>query len=214
MGPDGTDIGDKLHGVDRNRGINRGPESTSEYGSTTGTGTTGAGHHYGRDASAVGGAAAVGEHEHRKHEHSGTNEYPSTTGQTSGTTGTYSNNDTNTTSNTSGHHLGRDTASLGGAAAVGEHEHRKHDGHNRLHKDPPASHPASQGGMTKDSQYIEPGTGRTTDPTDNYGTSTTGIGTSVPASGSERRNMVGHGEERLDHDTGVGNAPNTMSTNY
>jgi hypothetical protein len=50
------------------------------YDSTT---TTGTGHHLGRDTAVVGGAAALGEHEHRKHEHgttgvTGTDAYPAT----------------------------------------------------------------------------------------------------------------------------------------
>lgn len=43
--------------------------------------------------------------------------------------------------------------------------------HNRLHKDPPSSHPASQGGVTSDGKYIEPGTGRTLE--HGYGSGTT-----------------------------------------
>jgi hypothetical protein len=34
-------------------------------------------------------------------------------------------------------------------------------GPNKLHKDPPASHPASQGGVAADGTQIQPGTGRT-----------------------------------------------------
>jgi hypothetical protein len=79
-----------------------------------------------------------------------------------------------TSSNQTSHHPGRDAAGLGAAGLVGEHEYRKHDttsglmehhaqsapvgpnsedftgvnegvgSRNRLHKDPPAGHPAAQ----------------------------------------------------------------------
>jgi len=79
-------------------------------------------------------------------------------------------------------HLGRDAA-VGGAAGgtpiydsmssgntgpgVGQQHRQHHDGvayHdgglNKLHKNPPASHPAAQGGVMNDGTNIEPVTGR------------------------------------------------------
>lgn len=68
----GTGEGTQNALLDRKRG--EGYDSTN---------TTGTGHHLGRDTAAVGGAAALGEHEHRKHEHgttgaTGTDTYPAT----------------------------------------------------------------------------------------------------------------------------------------
>jgi hypothetical protein len=135
--PVGTDLGDKLHGVERNRGVPgpTGYPGQEGYGSTTGTsgvGSTGQ-HHYGRDAAAVGGAGALAEHEHRKHEGVGSSGVGN---QSSGLTGDnatgqhYGNQTGFTGSNTSGqqHHLGRDAAAVGGAGALAEHEHHKHEG--------------------------------------------------------------------------------------
>lgn len=270
--PRGTDLGDKLHGIERNRGV---PGATGFpdqqcYGtgsSATGTtSSTGAGqHHYGRDATAVGGAAALGEHEHRKHEHENVgsagygNQSSGITGSSSGTgqhhlgrdaavgaggvglaehehrkhegaTGSgYDNTSSGLTGSNQGQqsHLGRDAAGVGAAGLVGEHEYRKHDttsgqqygtgqqssidagqgqqygatgsgydsnltgsstagptntsnisgDRNRLHKDPPANHPAAQAAQG-----------------------------GVPASGAEREGLINQGEQRLDADTGVGNA--------
>ena len=210
--PRGTDIGDKLHGVERNRGV-PGPTGFPHeqgYGtgsSATGTSSTGTGqHHYGRDATAAGGAAALGEHEHRKHEHENVGLTGSDHGQQS--------------------HLGRDAAGVGAAGLVGEHEYRKHDmtsgqqygttgqhsslggasgqeygttgtgydsnltgtgptntsnisgDRNRLHKDPPANHPAAQ---------VAQG--------------------GVLASGAEKNDLIGHSN------TGVGNAPEQGNVN-
>ena len=65
--PPGTDIGDKLHGTARNRGVPGPTGFPNEPG--FGSGQTSTGHsHVGRDATALGGAAALGEHEHHKHE--------------------------------------------------------------------------------------------------------------------------------------------------
>ena len=118
--PKGTDLGDKLHGVERNRGV-QGPTGfphSQGTGSST-TGTTGQ-HHYGRDATAVGGAAALGEHEHRKHEH-----------ENIGSAG-YGNQSSGITDSSTGtgrqHHLGRDAAVGAGGVGLAEHEHRQHGG--------------------------------------------------------------------------------------
>jgi hypothetical protein len=79
--PPGTTIGDKLHGVERNRGVNDGMTGAG-YDTTTGTGH----HHLGRDAAIGAGGVGLAEHEYRKHEMErdtgvgGT--YPSTTGTT------------------------------------------------------------------------------------------------------------------------------------
>lgn len=132
----GTDLGDKLHGVERNRGV-PGPTGfpdSQDYGtgsSTTGTtGTTGQ-HHYGRDATALGGAAALGEHEHRKHERE--NVGSSGIGdQTSGITGS-------STGTGNQHHLGRDAAVGAGGVGLAEHEHRKHEGFGGSRYDDPSS---------------------------------------------------------------------------
>lgn len=58
-------------------------------------------------------------------------------------------------------------------------------GRNRLHKDPPADHPAAQA-YTNSSNEED--------------------GAHVPASGNERREMLGEGKTVLDDDTGVANA--------
>lgn len=137
--PRGTDIGDELHGVERNRGV-QGSTGFRDYGtgtSTTGTGvgsttgtmgtsTTGQ-HHYGRDATAVGGAADLGEHEHRRHEHE--NLGSSGVGnQSSGITGS-------STGTGNQHHLGRDAGVAAGGTGLAEHEHRKHEGVTRSQYD-------------------------------------------------------------------------------
>ncbi|KAI9732487.1 MAG: hypothetical protein M1818_007525 [Claussenomyces sp. TS43310] len=57
--------------------------------------------------------------------------------------------------------------------------------HSRLHKDPPSSHPASQGGMTADGKYIEPGTGRISE-SENRSPMTGGI----TGSSAEERNVI------------------------
>jgi len=100
-------------------------------------------HHTGRDATLGAGAVGLGEHEHHKHQHQHENLIDNTrTGAgnqyddtSSGLTGT---------GNTSG------LTSSG----VGETGHSLHhaegnvgDERNRLHKEPPTSHPAAQGGV-------------------------------------------------------------------
>lgn len=96
-----------------------GYDQTSSSGLTDSHQTQGQ-HHYGRDAAALGGAGALAEHEHRKHEGS------HQTGSSIGSSGQYDN--TSSSQHESGHHLGRDAAVLGGAGALGEHEHRKYEG--------------------------------------------------------------------------------------
>lgn len=152
--PVGKDLGDKLHGVERNRGVQgstgfpQGQHETDRDGrpiggaGVAGAHSTSGQHHTGRDAAIVGGAGAAGlagEHEHRKHETAsgqtsgltGSNQYSSTTGSdTHPTTAPY-----DTTTSGQHHHKGRDAAALGGAGLVGEHEHRKHDGTTRPRSD-------------------------------------------------------------------------------
>ena len=93
--PPGTTLGDKLHGVERNRGVNDGMTEAG-YDTTTGmtgagydttTGTTGTGtHHLGRDAAIGAGGVGLAEHEHRKHEEERDTgvggSYPTATGTT------------------------------------------------------------------------------------------------------------------------------------
>ncbi|PVH89551.1 hypothetical protein DL98DRAFT_564875 [Cadophora sp. DSE1049] len=278
--PAGNDIGDKLHGVERNRGVTGAagfPDqpgfgdgttgrqhsvseaTTDQEGRPVGSGATGAGygsqqagrefplghskhdsgytdktspthatsqhqsgHHTGRDAAALGGAALVGEHEYRKHDtttghqsglagsqgHSGLSGNQSSSGyqsvldpgrQTGTSTGQqdYRQHDT-----TSGYQTGRETSGL---SSTGQH----HDtstgssgltgsktsdlsGRNRLHKDPPSSHPASQAYLGGDHK-----------------------GAHVPASGADRERLVEQGKSDLDRDTGVASAPPAnSSTNY
>ncbi|KAK0128500.1 hypothetical protein ONS95_000472 [Cadophora gregata] len=64
-------------------------------------------------------------------------------------------------------------------------------GRNRLHKDPPSSHPAAQAYSGGDDK-----------------------GAHVPASGAERERLLQQGKSDLDRDTGVANAPGNSSTNY
>jgi hypothetical protein len=63
--PPGTTLGDKLPGVERNRGVNDGMTGAG-YDTTTGTTGTGT-HHLGRDAAIGAGGIGLAEHEHRKH---------------------------------------------------------------------------------------------------------------------------------------------------
>ena len=75
--PPGTTLGDKLHGVERNRGVNDGMigagyDSTTGmtgagYDSTTSTTVTGT-HHLGRDAAIGAEGVGLAEHEHQQHE--------------------------------------------------------------------------------------------------------------------------------------------------
>lgn len=121
--PRGTDIGDKLHGVDRNRGVagTSGLPGSEGFGSgNTHTGTST--HNTGRDAAGLGAAGLIGEHEYRKHEN--------TTGQHSGLTGTGHQSSVTGAQHsglTQGSHTGRDTAALGAAGALGGHEYRQHE---------------------------------------------------------------------------------------
>lgn len=97
--PAGKDLGDKLHGVERNRGVSgeSGFPGTEGYGAGTHHNTTGQG--------------LTGSTQHSN--------VPGTSGHSSNLTGTGTGNQTS--------HTGRDAAALGTAGAVGEHEYRKHE---------------------------------------------------------------------------------------
>merc|ERR1712093_780713 len=100
----------------------------------------------------------------------------------------------------SGYQTGRETSGIGssgqhhdtsiGSSGLMGSKTSDLSGRNRLHKDPPASHPAAQA-------YSG----------DNDG------GAHVPASGADRERLVEQGKGNLDRDTGVANAPgaNTRS---
>lgn len=124
--PAGKDIGDKLHGVERNRGVtgatgfpdqpgfgdgttghqhSASEATTNQKGRPVGTGTTGEG--YGSQQ--TGREFPLG---HSKHD----------SGYTDKTSPTHA-----TSQHQTGHHTGRDAAVLGGAGLVGEHEYRNHD---------------------------------------------------------------------------------------
>jgi hypothetical protein len=88
--------------------------------------TTGTGHHYGQDAAISAGGVGLTEHEHRKHKHERESDLGSNTGIGSNT-GAYGCNVPYDSTTGSGHHYGHDAAAVGSAAALGEHEHRKHE---------------------------------------------------------------------------------------
>jgi len=134
--PRGTDLGDKLHGVERNRGVpgSSGYPGTEGFG--TGTTATGARSEAtttqdGRPletGAALGAGSGVAAHEQKKHD----------SGYAAGTTGNQTGQYNNTagpglTGTQQGHHTGRDAAAIGGAGLVGEHEYRKHEGATGQH---------------------------------------------------------------------------------
>jgi len=98
--PVGTDIGDKLHGVERNRGVTgasgfpgsegfgTGPSHSGVGAHTSDITNTGTGqqHHLGRDTAAGTGGAGLAEHEQRKHEGLTGNQYNNQSGLTGGGT--------------------------------------------------------------------------------------------------------------------------------
>ncbi|KAG0648880.1 hypothetical protein D0Z07_4630 [Hyphodiscus hymeniophilus] len=153
--PRGTDLGDKLHGVERNRGVQGSTGFPHESAGSVGHGNTSSGltggnqydntssgltgssqghsSHLGRDAAGVGAAGALGEHEHRKHE--------TTTGQQP-SLGTQAQNFPTTDAHSSSQDpkysgAGYDSSNTGFQSGAGSER-------NRLHKDPPAGHPAAQ----------------------------------------------------------------------
>lgn len=121
--PKGKDLGDILHGVDRNRGVT----GASGFPDSAGFGTgqthsgggllhqgqnTGAGQqHLGRDAAIGAGAATLGEEHHSKHErHTGNNTSSGIIGnhgQQSSLTGTQHNTSSGLTSGLAGTHSGQ-----------------------------------------------------------------------------------------------------------
>jgi hypothetical protein len=116
-------------------GLGSQSQSSAPQGSSQGSSQLG------HDAAALGTASAVGEgvHHHRENERDNLGSSDTGLGNTSATnpsTGTsgYGNTSTNPTNTTSGgsSHLGRDTAALGTAGAVGEgvHHHREHEKDN------------------------------------------------------------------------------------
>ena len=213
--PPGTDLGDKLHGVERNRGV---PEPTgfpdqSDYGtgSTTGigvgsgvgsgqtaglTGSNQTNRHHGAEAGALGAGAGLAEHEHRKNEGLASGRQYDITNTSSGLTG----------SNTATPSFGSSNQGLGGG------EYRKDDyttGQQTRLAGNQSSGLKGTAGSAYDSNVTGPNT-------------TGGIGGDrnrlhkdppsdhpaagdVPASGGERQSLVNQGEQRLDQVTGVGN---------
>jgi len=80
-------------------------------------------HHYGRDAAMAGGAAGLGEHEHRRRSNErqhGREGYDQSGSSSSGR-------------NDNQHHYGRDAAITGGVASMGLHEHNKHNDRDERH---------------------------------------------------------------------------------
>ncbi|KAF8847170.1 hypothetical protein BDZ45DRAFT_811768 [Acephala macrosclerotiorum] len=100
------------------------------------------GHHTGRDTAALGGAGALGEHEYRKHD--------TTSGQHQSRSGLTDSNTSNQYDNT-GLGYGKQAGTTGAQDYGSSDTSYKGigpsvssaSGRNRLHKDPPASHPAS-----------------------------------------------------------------------
>lgn len=184
--------------------------SKHDTGYTDKTSPTHASSHTGRDAAALGGAGLLGEHEHRKHDattttgqHSGLTGFQGHSGlsgnqQHSGLTGSHGQSGLSGTQDYNQQSQG--TSGLG--SSTGQYQDTSSgltgsktsdlSGRNRLHKDPPASHPAAQGYSGNDS-----------------------TGSHVPASASERERLIGQGKDHLDRDSGVTNAPpSNTGTNY
>jgi len=190
--PRGTDIGDKLHGVERNCGVNGASGFPGSDGFGTGTtthsgvghqtsGVTGTGNqsHLGRDAAVGAGGVGLAEHEHRKHE--------GVSGTHHGNTGlTGSGNQYDNTTSGSGSHAGRDTAALGAAGTIGEREHRKHEGVSGTH------HNTTSSGLTGNGNQYNTASGS--------GTTGSHIGRDSAALGTAG---VGEHEYRK-HDTATG----------
>jgi hypothetical protein len=203
--PKGKDLGDILHGVERNRGV----PGSSGYPGTEGYGTGIGGALAGTDASQAGRSEATTDQAGHP--------LSSTAGSELGATGQHRKTDSGYAAGSndySGSHQTGDNITLPGSTGLAhDYEYRKQDttsglmgsntqpeftdsnitgvnesvdGRNRLHKHPPAGHPASQ---------------------DSY----------VPADSAERVNMVSEGKS-IDKDTGVANSHATggvnAATNY
>jgi hypothetical protein len=196
----GTDLGDKLHGVDRNRGvtgssgfpgtdgfgsgvpksvattegfgsgIHKSEATTDQYGNPVGQNTGSS--HLGRDAALGGlGGAGVG------YGAGGINEQKGLESQGLG------QHDPSYNSGTSG------LPSHSTGAPTGYNDSTS-TGRNRLHKDPPAGHPAAQYQSGIES------------------------GSHVPSSGTEREGLLREGERNIDNDTGVAGSHGTTGNNY
>ncbi|XMA15507.1 hypothetical protein WAI453_008298 [Rhynchosporium graminicola] len=135
--PAGRDIGDILHGVERNRGVTgasgfsnepgfgdgthphaHSEATTDQSGNPVGHATTGAGY----------GSQQAGREFPLGHSQHGA---------------THTDNDSPLHSTSQHHNTGRDTAALGGAGLVGDHEHRKHDTTTGQHSGLTGSHGTS-----------------------------------------------------------------------
>lgn len=186
----GTDLGDHLHGVDRNRGVTHDHEGIQN----TGIHNTSKDHHYGRDAASLGTAGALVEKQHKNHE-SASGQHLSTisgTGATSGQpglssseastdqdgnrlTGEDATDERQRTGNE--HHYGRDAAVAGGVGG----EHTKARGLNDLNDPEPPTYVHSGAGQTAHprslAQKTDPPTDMSTAPRStgdfSYGTGTT-----------------------------------------
>ncbi|KAL3424510.1 hypothetical protein PVAG01_03791 [Phlyctema vagabunda] len=245
--PVGTDLGDKLHGAARNRGVAHAHESTTGshgVGNDHHTSSTATGHHTGRDATALGGAAAVGEHEHRKHDNVGSTGTHGAGYGTSTNAGPHDSNVANKADprvdsdrdgrsgagyGTAGHSTaGHSTtgAGYGTSTNAGPHDSNlANKADPRIDSDRDGR---SAAGYGTTGQHTT-GSGLTGNQTSSHTTHGAGYGeddrnrlhkephsSHVPGSLSERSNIVGQGQDRLNENTGVANShanPNT-STNY
>jgi len=141
---------------------------------------------------------STGQQDYRQHDT--TSGYQ--TGRETGGLGSTGQQDYRQHDTSSGYQTGRETSGIGssgqhhdtsiGSSGLMGSKTSDLSGRNRLHKDPPASHPAAQA----------------------YSGGNDG-GAHVPASGADRERLVEQGKGNLDRDTGVANAPGAnTSTNY
>merc|ERR1712000_390075 len=125
--PTGRDIGDKLHGVERNRGVTGATGFPDQPG--FGDGTTGHQHsvseattdQQGHPVGSGVAGAGYGSHQAGREFPLGHSKHDS--GYTDKNSPTHA-----LSQHQSGHHTGRDAAAIGGAGLVGEHEYRKREG--------------------------------------------------------------------------------------
>lgn len=129
--PRGTDIGDKLHGSDRNRGVTGATGFPDQEGFGSGpshgvgaqsSGVSGQQHHLGRDAAFGAGGAGLAEHEHQKHEGLAGNQYNNS--RLTGSDNQYDNTSSGLTGSHQARSTGHDASGLGAAEQAGE---RKYD---------------------------------------------------------------------------------------
>merc|ERR1711939_1025105 len=124
--PTGRDIGDKLHGVERNRGVTGATGFPDQPG--FGDGTTGHQHsvseattdQQGHPVGSGVAGAGYGSHQAGREFPLGHSKHDS--GYTDKNSPTHA-----LSQHQSGHHTGRDAAAIGGAGLVGEHEYRKRE---------------------------------------------------------------------------------------